>query len=388
MKKILFLTVILFAASIHLSAQNPTPKEITVAGKVNFLNPEKNAHFNKVWLTKGSGGDTKLIDSVNISKDGSWHFTIKSDVPSFYTLDIAKWDRATVYSDSDAVINTRGYDTAKIKMKNPPYIFVQGSDANNFINLVESDIYLNYQNMIAVGQEMYYAGQSKDSSWIKYLKEKDPYDQLNNDFRERINVLIRAYEEKPVVIYGLRMLNWEKNQDFILPILNNLNTKYPWFSDASQFRNEMEKKIAQAKLLKPGMPVPEISYPDEKGLFHNFNEYKGKILLVDFWASWCGPCRAAVPKVKELYNKYKTEGFDVLSISIDDSKSAWLKALNEEKMPWKQLLSPDKNITMEKFLFSGIPTLYLIDQSGKIITSFTGFTPEAQEKVKSLFDKK
>ncbi len=77
-----------------------------------------------------------------------------------------------------------------------------------------------------------------------------------------------------------------------------------------------------------------------------------------------------------------------MSISIDDSKSAWLKALNEEKMPWKQLLSPDKNITMEKFLFSGIPTLYLIDQSGKIITSFTGFTPEAQEKVKSLFDKK
>jgi len=107
--------------------------------------------------------------------------------------------------------------------------------------------------------------------------------------------------------------------------------------------------------------------------------------LIDFWASWCGPCRQAVPKVKDLYAKYKDKGFEVVSISIDDSKKAWEKAMEEEKMPWQQWLSPDKNETMKKFLFSGIPTLYIVDKEGKIIGSYTGFTEDVSKKIDSFF---
>ena len=132
------------------------------------------------------------------------------------------------------------------------------------------------------------------------------------------------------------------------------------------------------------MPIPAVSYPDATGKLSGLDAYKGKYLLIDFWASWCGPCRAAVPKVKELYGKYKSKGFDVVSISIDDSKKAWVKAMDEEQMPWNQWLSPDKNKTMVKFLFSGIPTIYLVDREGKIIGSYTGFTDDIPKKLEQL----
>ncbi len=384
MKKILVLVAALLCGSL-IQAQSKTAKKfITVKGKVQFLNPETNARLNKVWLTKRKGWDKKEYDSVNIAPDGSWQLRVDGTTPTFYTVDIAKWDRVTIYTDGDITVNSRGYDTAKMKIKNPPYIFVEGSPDNNFINLIDHASYRNYQSMIADGKEMYYADKNKDSVWSAYLKEKDPYKQLSEDFKDRIKVLIRAYKDRPVVLYALGMLNWEKDRDIIMPILKNLNQKYPWFKDASEMKAEMEDKIAQANLLKPGMPVPVVSYSDKDGNQQGFEQYRGKYLLIDFWASWCGPCRQAVPKVKELYAKYKSQGFEVVSISIDDDKKAWQKAMMEEKMPWQQWLSPEKNQTMKKFLFSGIPTLYLIDKQGKIIGSFTGYSERVEQKVAEL----
>lgn len=385
MKKILMICAA-FICIAPAHSQNKTTKKkfITISGKVDFLNPKKDAAFNKVWLSKRNGWDKKMYDSVNIAADGSWRMKVDGTVPTLYTIDIAKWDRATVYTDGDLKITSRGYDTAKMKIKNPPYVFVEGSADNNFINLVEHASYRNYQTMIAESKEMYYAHLSKDSSWSAYLKEKDPYKELSQDFKDRIKVLIWAYKDRPVVLYALGMLNWEKDQAIILPILKNLKEKYPWFKDAAIMQKDMENKIAQANLLKPGMPVPVVSYPDEHGVLKGFEQYRGKYLLVDFWASWCGPCRQAVPKVKELYAKYKDRGFDVVSISIDDSKKAWEKAMEDEQMPWNQWLSPDKNNTMKTFLFSGIPTLYILNKEGKIVGSYTGFTEDVKNKIDQI----
>jgi len=383
MKKILMIAVALICVA-SVQAQSKTKKYITIKGKVQFLNPGQYAQNNKIWLSKRNGWDKKMYDSVNIAPDGSWQMKVDATVPTLYTVDIAKWDRVTVYTDANMTINSRGYDTAKMKIKNPPYVFVEGSADNNFINLVDHLIYRNYQNMIASGKEMYQASLSKDTTWQAYLKEKDPYKASGDDFRERLKVLIKAYKDRPVVLHALGMLNWEKEQELIMPILANLNKKYPWFKDARDMQADMEDKMAQANLLKPGKPVPAVAYPDDNGKLQGFDQYKGKYLLVDFWASWCGPCRAAVPKVKDLYAKYKDKGLDVVSISIDDNKKAWEKAMEEEGMPWQQWLSPDKNKTMQTFLFSGIPTIYIVDKEGRIVGSYTGFTDNVGKKIDEL----
>lgn len=384
--KVFLLIPLFFSVLSSVNGQEKTlSNSIVITGKVQFLNPDNFKHFNKVWLSKRQGWNNQFYDSADIAPDGTWKLTLDKDIPTLYNLDIAKWDRVTVFTDADMNINSRGYDTAKVKIKNPPYVFIEGSADNHFINLIDHASYRNYQTMIAAGKEIYYAGLSKDSSWSIYLKSVDPYRQLNEDFRERLLLLINIYKDRPVVLYGLSKLNWENDQETILPILNGLRQKYPWFKDVEEMQRSMEAKIAASNLLKPGMPIPVINYPNDKGITQAFKQYEGKYLLIDFWASWCGPCRASVPKVKKLYSTYKDKGFEVVSISIDDNKKAWEKAMIEENMPWQQWLSPDKNETMQKFLFSGIPTLYLVDRQGKIVARYTGYNENMEKKIAEIF---
>ena len=223
MKKIivLLLTLICFA---YTQAQKKTSKKyITIKGKVQFLNPPDRMkylgyNFNKVYLGHREGRGFIMVDSFSLKEDGLWQFKVDATQPKFYDLDIVKWDHVKVWADEDININCRGYDTAKMKIKNNPYIFIEGSADNNFINLVEHAIYRNYQTMIAVGQEQYNAGKIEDSTWATYLKKNDGYKQLNIDFVDRIKVLVKAYKDRPVVLYGIKVLNWEREQDFIMPI--------------------------------------------------------------------------------------------------------------------------------------------------------------------------
>jgi thiol-disulfide isomerase/thioredoxin len=388
--KVFLLEVLLLCAVLTQAQHKPNKKIITIKGKVQFQNSPEGMkylgyNFNKVYLGHREGRDFKMVDSFTLKEDGLWQFKVDATRPKFYDIDIVKWDRVTVWADADINMNCRGCDTARMPIKNPPFVFVEGSADNNFINLVEHANYRNYQAMIVVSKEQYYAGKIEDSTWASYLKKNDGYKQLSIDYYDRLKVLIKAYHERPVVLFGIKRLNWEREQDFILPILANLEKKYPWFNEIADYKKKVEDNIAQAKLLKPGMPVPVVAYNDPKGKPVSIADYKGKYLLIDFWASWCGPCRSAIPKVKDLYTKYKEKGFEVLSISIDKDEKAWRKAMVEEGMPWAQTLSPDMNKTMDQFLFSGIPTLYLIDREGKIVKSYTGYAPEVDEKIKEIF---
>lgn len=97
-------------------------------------------------------------------------------------------------------------------------------------------------------------------------------------------------------------------------------------------------------------------------------DFRGKILVMDFWASWCGPCRAEIPHLKEAYAKYGDKGVAFFSVSIDKSDAAWKKALGEENMPWEQVCAPQagKDV-MRLYQFSGIPYVLVLDKEGRIV---------------------
>ena len=383
MRKLIIIQIFLIFLSGNFIWAN---KPVTITGKIQFLNTEKFSHFNKVWVVVRENFETRYIDSVSINSDGTWKYTYNGKFPKLLDLDIAKWDRKTVWTDANMFIATRGRDTAKMVIKNPPYVFTEGSDDNNFINLVDHVVYRNYQNMIAISQEQYRAGLSKDTAWVGYLKRLDPYKQLSDDMMQRIKVLVKAYKNRPVVLYGIKYLSMDKEKDLIMPILNDLAAKNKWFTAGAEFIKSYEERIAQQNKLKPGKQMPVVAYNDPDGKPVSIGSYKGKYLLVDFWASWCGPCRQSVPKLKELYKKYNATGFEILSISIDKDEKAWRKAMLEEEMEWKQVLSPDMKETMKLYNFSGIPTLYFVDKEGKIIISTAGYTPDFEASLKKTLN--
>lgn len=113
-----------------------------------------------------------------------------------------------------------------------------------------------------------------------------------------------------------------------------------------------------------------LNTPEEQPL--DFGSLKGKYVLIDFWASWCGPCKQSFPHMKEVYNKYKSDKFEIYSISIDKDKAAWLKESKVQQLPWLQTLDT-KNISQSSFAVTAVPTTYLVDPNGKIIMKEVGF---------------
>jgi peroxiredoxin len=123
--------------------------------------------------------------------------------------------------------------------------------------------------------------------------------------------------------------------------------------------------FAQAK---KGQPAPEIKLPDASGQTLSLHDMKGKVVLVDFWASWCGPCRKNNPNLVALYSKYKGKGFEILGVSIDKSKTDWTRAIEKDGLTWTQVLDPggwDAQSTLD-YGVEAIPAAFLIDKSGVI----------------------
>ena len=114
-----------------------------------------------------------------------------------------------------------------------------------------------------------------------------------------------------------------------------------------------------------GQSIPEFEAYTPKGKKMNVQNFKGKVLVLDFWASWCGPCRQEVPNLKKAYEEFKNKNVEFLSVSVDVKKEDWIRALKEENMPWPQAQAPNGGRqVMDTYQFSGIPFILVIDQNG------------------------
>jgi peroxiredoxin len=126
--------------------------------------------------------------------------------------------------------------------------------------------------------------------------------------------------------------------------------------------------------LKPGDIAPDFSLPGKMDSVISLSSFRGKIVLIDFWASWCGPCRAANPGLVKLYDTFKSKGFEIFGVSIDNKKTAWLNAIAKDHINYTQV--NDKagwnSPVAEKYGVEAIPTSFLVDQAGKIVAIDAG----------------
>src|SRR5438477_1152897 len=121
----------------------------------------------------------------------------------------------------------------------------------------------------------------------------------------------------------------------------------------------------------------DFSLPDVKGDSIRLSSMKGKVFLLDFWASWCVPCRFSNKQLVKLYDKYKDKGFEILGVSLDDNRNAWKKAVNKDRITWLQINDNGgwSAISAAKWNINAIPASFLIDKEGNVVA----FDPEKQE---------
>lgn len=335
---------------------------VTIKGKVQFI--EKDF---KVSVYQRSGTDKKILAEVPVNDDHTYSITVPFDKPGTATVDCGQWQGVDVWlEDENMDIDFRGIDTAKIKIKNPPYVYIRAGKKNEVMNLVNFVGYRGYQAMIAISQNVW-------KTKIEDQKEKSTltnamYDANYDNSDAWMKYIVEHYADMTSVLVPLSQLDEDKDVDLINATLIHLESTS---ESAKQIVADYRKKKAEEKemreRMRDGNPAPEFTFQNEKGKTINIKKLKGKIIVLDFWASWCGPCRKEIPNVKKVYAEYKDKGIQFLSVSIDAKKEAWTKALKEEQMPWMQGWTPDAGKSvMNTYQFGGIPFIILIDKEGNI----------------------
>ena len=269
-------------------------KEINISGKVEFLNPSFFDKYNCVWVKQGLSENSGSVDSVKVASDGT--FSIKVKVPSegFYQLDIVKWQTVTFWADDDINITCRGYDTAKIKVRNSGYININSNSAiNNQINFFN---YLNNQDQKVLNQLIAESSASLkyrnvDSTWYTYLRENNLYLEISKDIDKRTLMAINNTTEASVKLFLINQLDKEKYLDFMIKEVNNIVRKEPDFQDALAYKNILADYYESLSKTKIGNQMPDLEYLTNEGNPMKFSTLKGNYVIIDFCASWCGPCR-------------------------------------------------------------------------------------------------
>ena len=360
MKKfgILFLSLCIGCFS-SVSAQ----RTVTIKGKVQFADKDF-----KVSVYQRLFSGRKVLAEVPLNADNTYSITVPFDKPGSATVDCGRWQSVNVWlEDENLDIDFRGKDTAKVVIKNPAYIRINGGKKNELMNLVNFAEHRNYQSMIAVSQNVWNANIENDS--IKRALSTSLYKANNESEMAWMKYLIENYGTLSSALVPITLLDADKkNTDFVESALDKLAASSETGKlIVDNYRQQKAEQQALRDRVKEGMPAPDFTFQNEKGKTIHLDKLKGKITLIDFWASWCGPCRKEIPHVKKYYEEYKNKGIQFVSVSIDAKKDAWTKALKEEQMPWLQGWTPDSGkAVLNTYQFNGIPFLILLDKKGNI----------------------
>jgi thiol-disulfide isomerase/thioredoxin len=208
---------------------------------------------------------------------------------------------------------------------------------------------------------------TKDKQLLKqlYIMKPGQYAAIDEikfaELRKFITKIGNSFTALPAALY----LKPETNIEFLEELDKRFASLYP----TTEFYKALHEKVVIYAPVSVGKIAPEIMSQTVDGGSFKLSSLRGKYVLVDFWASWCAPCRQENPNVKKLYDKYKNKGFEIVSISFDKDPAAWKAAIAEDKMNWLQVsdLLEFKSPAATTYIISAIPSTFLLDKEGRIV---------------------
>ncbi|MEM6805360.1 MAG: TlpA disulfide reductase family protein, partial [Bacteroidota bacterium] len=194
-----------------------------------------------------------------------------------------------------------------------------------------------------------------------------PLDEIIAHSDAQLNFIQANTSAHKAALLGLVAGFQPKDEDLFARYTAQYLDQYPY--DNPNLATQLRKNLQDVRHRLIGAYAPDIRLPSPEGDTLSLSDYKGKYLLVDFWASWCGPCRRENPNVRRVYAAYKDKGFDIIGVSLDRNKDRWIGAIKQDQLPWKHIsdLKQWRSIAAKTYGVHSIPYTVLLDPDGKII---------------------
>ena len=354
-RNILYLVVLLF---VLISCQNKNNKINETKLTINYIGEIEGG---EVRLQKVSSAySIELYKSENFNNN-KIVFDISILESTLFRLDIlGKESIDLILNNTDVNVNI---DNSSSEFK----YTIEGSYDTDVLNNVRKIISTYKYDIRQINQKFIKASQEKNSKLVNELR----YDAniLKIDFEKFLKTYLRTVDNSLAVIITSDYLDIDNNISF----WDSTLTKYKDNFSYNSYFKSFEKKVNKIKSISFGSVAPELILSDTTGKDIALSSLRGKYVLLDFWAGWCGPCRMENPNILKNYLKYKDKGFEIYQVSLDRSRSDWVNAIKKDNLIWYNVsdLKYFQSEAATIYNIDRIPKAFLLDPNGVIIAKDT-----------------
>ncbi|MEO9967853.1 MAG: TlpA disulfide reductase family protein [Reichenbachiella sp.] len=358
---------VLLIALIAISCSDT--KKVSISG--NYETPLED-QMVKIELVKNN--ELAVVDSFYLDPSGAYDRTISIPEAGFYRVNFYNRHLTNVILNDSDVELIKNLDDPRGGYK------VAGSKDMDYIYQLAQLRQDFEQQSQQLNGEFIKARNSGDVTTLEDIRNR--FMQMKADNENNIKAAIMGMDYSIAGILGTSFLDEENEFDF----LDSLSDKYQNELPNSSYTKELVEKVESYRRLAIGSMAPDIALPNPEGEVISLSSFKGKYVMIDFWAAWCRPCRMENPNVVRMYEKYNEKGFEIFGVSLDKTKESWIKAIGDDQLTWAQVsdLKYFDSEAAKTYQINAIPATYLIDPEGIIIAkNLRG--PELEAKLREIF---